>query len=65
MVHVVEAPDLRKVARERFVVVLAVVDRPGPVVAPLDHRARLQPVGTDFVDVFALAQLQLRPVAKC
>lgn len=64
VMHIVQATDLREEPSKCFVVVLAIVDGPRPVVAPLDHGARLQSVRTDLVNVLVLPQCQLWPVAE-
>lgn len=42
---IVQSSDLREETGECFVVMLAIVDGPGPVVAPLDHGAGGQSIG--------------------
>lgn len=61
---VVKPANLGEKAGERFLVVLAEVDGPGPVVAPLDHGARLQGVGPYLIQVVRVARHYLRPVAE-
>lgn len=46
------------------VLVVSHPDCPGPVVTPLDHRARLEMVRPQLVDVAVLALVRLRPKAK-
>ena len=52
VMYVVEPADLREEPGERLVALPAEVDRACPVVAPLNHRSRLQEVAADFVQVF-------------
>lgn len=42
VMHVIETAHLREEASERLIVALAEGDSSGPVVAPLDHGARLE-----------------------
>lgn len=62
--HIVKAPDLREETGERLVVAAPEVDRSRPIVAPLDHRARLQAIRTHLVDVATDAVRDLWPVAE-
>lgn len=62
--HIVQSTDLREKSGERFVVAAPEVNCARPIVAPLDHRARLQAVRTHLVDVTALAVRNQWPIAK-
>jgi len=64
MVDVVEASDLGEEAPERFVVALAERDGARPVVSPLDHRARLEEIGPNLVDIGPLALVDDGPKAE-
>lgn len=64
VMDVVQPADLGEEPGERLVVLLTEADRARPVVAPLDHRARLQPVRAHLVDVVRVARQDLRPVAE-
>ena len=51
VMYVVEPADLREEPSERLVALPAEVYGASPVVAPLNHRSRLQEVAADFVQV--------------
>lgn len=51
MMNIVQSTDLRKEAGECFVIRLTEIDGTRPIVAPFDHRARLQTVRTHLVNV--------------
>jgi len=70
MFDVVKVSDLRKGAEKRFrVLVVAKADGLGPVVAPLDHGARLEVITSKLVKVspaitHSTAHSNFRPIAK-
>ena len=70
MFNVVKVADLRKGAQERFrVLVVAKADGLGPVVAPLDHGARLEVITSKLVKMsFAVTHFATHsnfgPIAK-
>lgn len=64
MMHIVESSDLREEPSERLIVLPPIVDRSRPIVTPLDHRARLQPIRAHLVNMTALPVRNQRPVAE-
>lgn len=65
VMDVVETSNLGEESGKGFIVAGPVRDGAGPVVGPLDHRARLQSVRAHLVDVAAVcAGLGLGPVAE-
>ena len=56
--------NLREESCIGLVVVAAVVDGSGPVVTPLDHRARFEHVRTNFVQVVSGSGCNSRPVTE-
>lgn len=56
--------DLREESCIGLIIVAAVVDGSGPVVAPLDHGARFKHVRTNFVQVASSTGNDRRPVAE-
>jgi len=64
VVDVVEASDLGEESPERFIVALAERDGARPVVSPLDHRARLEEIGPNLVDIGPLALVDDGPKAE-
>lgn len=61
---IVKPSDLGEKSGECFLVVLAEVDGSGPVVAPFDHGAGFQRVGSYLVQIVGIARYYLRPVAE-
>lgn len=64
VMHIVQTSDLREEPGKRCVIAASEVNRTRPVIAPLDHGARLQAIRTHFVDIVAGAIGDQRPVAE-
>lgn len=64
VMNVVKATNLREVPSEGFVLCATVGETAGPVVAPLDHRARLETVGPNLINVAGRAGLSIGPEAE-
>lgn len=64
VVNIVQATDLREESTVSLIVDAAKVDGTSPVVAPFNHRSRLQAISTQLVDVVALPWRHHWPVAE-
>lgn len=64
VMDVVKSTDLREETAVSLMALLSVVDRTSPIVAPLNHRARLQSVRSHFIDVVALSWFNQWPIAE-
>lgn len=64
MMHIIEPSDLRKESGKRFIVALTEFDGTSPIVAPLNHCARLQAIRSHLVNVTAHSIGNLWPITE-